>query len=287
MQIDEALAKKLIQDQFPKWKSLKIQKIKHSGFDNVCFHLGDDKIIRFPSQAKYAAALLKEAAYLPKLAAHLPLEVPRLLGMGKPHESYPFSWLIYQWIDGESALSASIEDLSGFAKSLAKFLVCLQQIQNEGDPAPSVENFYRGGELKIYDSDVQKALKITHNEIDTQNALQIWNEGLLSKWEKEPVWVHGDITPSNLLILNHKLHAVIDFGQLSVGDPACDLVIAWTFFRGSDRVEFLNDTRLDRGTIQRAKAWALWKSLIVYSGLCDSNEFEKNSCKETLEQILH
>jgi aminoglycoside phosphotransferase (APT) family kinase protein len=77
------------------------------------------------------------------------------------------------------------------------------------------------------------------------------------------VWVHGDVTASNLLVRDGRLAAVIDFGCCAVGDPACDLVMAWTFFDDEERRHFRGELGLDDATWARGRGWALWKALLV------------------------
>ena len=82
-----------------------------------------------------------------------------------------------------------------------------------------------------------------------------------------PMWVHGDVTASNLLVVGGRLSAVIDFGCSAVGDPACDTVMAWTFFHGESRHAFREQLGLDEGTWARGRGWALWKALITLARL--------------------
>lgn len=97
------------------------------------------------------------------------------------------------------------------------------------------------------------------NQIDKKVAIEIWEEALQTTWQNSPVWVHGDISPGNLLVRNGALSAVIDFGQLAIGDPACDFVITRTFFKDEAREIFRNNILLDHDTWTRARGWTLWK----------------------------
>lgn len=152
------------------------------------------------------------------------------------------------------------------AKILAEFLTALQKIDPTGGPLPGTENFYRGGDLAIYDGETRRAIKALGEKIDTEKAIKIWEQGLSSMWQDPPVWVHGDVNASNLLVKNGQLSGVIDFGQLCIGDPACDLMIAWTFFSGKSREVFRTYLPLDGETWARGRAWTLWKYLITTAG---------------------
>lgn len=212
MDIDIALVHRLVANQFPMWKDLPIQPVANSGWDNRTFHLGERMLVRMPSAAEYAAQVEKEQKWLPKLAPFLPLPIPVPLAMGKPAEGYPWKWSIYCWLEGHPAASAPIADLCDFATSLAEFLIALQRLDLTEGPPPGPHSFYRGGELKIYDSETRKAIAILKGKIDADAAIEVWEAALTTYWQNSPVWVHGDISPGNLLVQEGRLCAVIDFG---------------------------------------------------------------------------
>jgi aminoglycoside phosphotransferase (APT) family kinase protein len=124
------------------------------------------------------------------------------------------------------------------------------------------------------------------DRIDTAAATEVWESALLTSWEKPPVWVHGDISAGNLLVQNGKLSAVIDFGQLAIGDPACDLAIYWTLFHGKSREAFKKALPLDKGTWARARGWTLWKALVVAAGLTNPNNSESQQCWRIIDEVL-
>ncbi|MBA2650004.1 MAG: aminoglycoside phosphotransferase family protein [Legionella sp.] len=259
--ITENLAHELISNQFPQWSRLTIQAVKNCGWDNRTFHLGPDMLIRMPSTGEYAGQAEKEQAWLPKLAPHLPLSIPAPIAMGKPEDMYPWKWSINRWLPGETAAVGTIEDLCDFARSLAEFLKALQSIDSRGGPVAGEHSFYRGGELAIYNSETRQAIAQLKDDNKAQIATEIWERALATSWRQVPVWVHGDISVGNLLVNFGKLSAVIDFGQLAVGDPACDLAIAWTLFQGKSRDMFYKTLQLDEETWARGRGWTLWKAL--------------------------
>jgi aminoglycoside phosphotransferase (APT) family kinase protein len=242
-------------------ENLSIQSITPQGWDNKTFRLGKKLLARFPSSVDYAAQVAKEQFWLPKLAPLLPLRIPEPVAMGKPDCGYPFQWSIYRWLVGETAAAVQQFNLNDFAVSLSKFLVALQKIDSTGGPKAGKHNFYRGGNLAVYDAETRQAITALINKIDAKTALAIWDAALATTWQNDLVWVHGDISAGNLLIKNGKLDAVIDFGQLGIGDPACDLMIAWTMFKGENRKLFQENLQLDNDTWLRARAWTLWKAL--------------------------
>lgn len=284
--INVSLVRRLIAAQFPQWKNLLVQPVKVGGWDNRTFHLGDQMLVRLPSAEEYAMKVEKEQMWLPRLAPLLPLQIPEPLEMGEPGDGYPWRWSIYRWIEGDTAASASIADLGDFATSLAQFLIALQRIDTTDGPLPGPHNFYRGGALATYDGETRQAIATLKGKIDIDAATNVWEGALATSWHGSPVWVHGDVSAGNLLVKEGKLNAVIDFGGLAVGDPACDLAITWTLFEGKSREAFCNLLLLDAGTWARGRAWTLWKALIVYAALPGTNPLERENARRVIEEVL-
>lgn len=285
MKIDEALVRRLVLIQFPQWKDLPVEPVAKSGWDNRTFHLGKDMLVRMPSAKEYAFQVEKEQYWLPKFAPLLPLDIPSPLAMGEPGEGYPWKWSIYRWLEGESAAKAPISNLSKFAASLAEFLTALRGIDTTGGPKPGPHNFYRGGDLSTYDVETRQAIDDLKDKIDVGIVTEIWERAIATRWQENPVWIHGDISVGNLLVREGGLKAVIDFGQLGVGDPACDLAIAWTFFKGESRELFRKKLPFDANTWARGRAWTLWKALIIAAGITDSNAAEAADPMRIINEI--
>lgn len=286
MTIDVTLVRRLVDAQFPQWAHLPITPVAVSGWDNRTFHLGAEMTVRLPSAAHYAAQVEKEQHWLPKLAQHLPLPIPQPLAKGAPAFGYPWRWSIYRWRDGEPATLEDIADQRAFATALAEFLAALQQIDAGGGPRAGAHNFHRGGALAVYDAETRRALHALKGKLDTTTATAVWEAALSSRWQAAPVWVHGDVAASNLLVKDGKLCAVIDFGSCGVGDPACDLVIAWTFLTDAGRDVFRAALPLDATTWARGRGWALWKALILLAGHVQSSDFEAGRAQRTLDAVL-
>ena len=215
-----------------------------------------------------------------------PLEVPEPLALGQLGRGFPWAWSIYRWIPGATLASSPPTDASQVAVDLADFLNALHRAPVEEGAGPSKEKFFRGGDLAVYDQQVPEALALMAGRIDTAAALGVWSAALTSRWSNRPVWVHGHISLGNLLVRQGRLAAVIDFGQLCAGDPACDLAIAWTYFKGRDRCTLLNDVAVDLSTHERGRAWALWKAAIVTAGLAETNAVEGQEAWQTIAEIL-
>lgn len=284
--ITEALVQALVSDQFPKWSRLAVRAVPRQGWDNRVFLVGDAMLARLPSTKAYEAQVYREQRWLPLLQTHLPLEIPQPLALGRPGHGYACSWSIYRWIEGDNAASSPPTEDESFAQDLGAFLNALRKAPAADGPEPGPHNFHRGGSLAAYDTQFRQAVKALSGRIDEAVALATWQTALDARWQLPPVWVHGDIALGNLLVRQGSLAAVIDFGQLCVGDPACDLAIAWTHFRGEDRRTFLKGVALDSGTCERGRAWALWKATIVASGLVQTNAVEGLSSWQTIQQVL-
>lgn len=263
MLIDVHLVRRLIQGQFPEWGHLSIDQVEPGGWDNRTFRLGTDFTIRLPSAISYEVQVAKEQRWLPRLAPYLPAAIPIPIAMGMPSEEYPWHWSIYRWLPGEPASVARISDYNAFAVRLADFLIALHRIDPEGGPAPGPHNFYRGGDVGIYDDETRRAIAHLGEQVNSVAAMAVWDAALNAPRDQRSVWVHGDVHATNLLVQEGRLSAVIDFGCLGVGDPACDMAIAWTFLRGQSRDAFRVRLAVDESTWARSRGWAIWKALIT------------------------
>jgi len=256
------LVRRLIGEQFPRWATLPVRPVAHGGWDNFTFHVGDELVARLPSAAEYALAVEKEQRWLPVLAARLPLPVPVPLAEGRPGAGYPFPWSIHPWLEGEPASRDRISDPVRFAVDLAGFLAALRDVEAADGPQPGKHNWFRGATLRTYEPSAERALTALDGRIDAGLAREIWAAALAARWDGRDVWFHGDVAPGNLLLGAGELTAVIDFGTCGVGDPACDLAIAWTLLTADGRRAFRERLSVDDGTWARGRGWALWKTLV-------------------------
>lgn len=284
--IDEVLASRLVASQFPEWAGLRLQGVANQGSDNRTYRLGEKLLVRLPSAEAYASQVVREHEWLPVLAPHLTLQIPQPVAQGRPERGYPWNWSVYHWIEGEGASPDSIASLPEFARSLGQFLGQMHSVRAADGPRPGAHNFYRGGPLVTYENETHMAIRAIGSKIDVKRASVVWRAATRKSWSSEPVWVHGDLSVGNLLTKDGRLSAVIDFGQMCVGDPACDLAIAWTLFRGESREAFKSTLALDAETWNRGRGWALWKALIVAAGMAETNTLEVRQCWNTIEEVL-
>jgi aminoglycoside phosphotransferase (APT) family kinase protein len=286
MLIDASLVQQLVAGQFPKWADLPVKPVEIGGHDNRTFHLGCEMSVRMPSAKQYAAHVRLEHEWLPKIGPRLSLPVPIPLGKGVPGLGYPWPWTVNEWIQGENASIERISDLSEFAKDLANFLNTLQSIDTTAAPEPGQHNFFRGGELSVYDSETRECIEALQDVIDVSAATSIWESALEVKWDQPPVWIHGDVAEGNLLVDSGRLCAVIDFGQLTAGDPSCDVTIAWTFFSGPSRKAFRTELAVDEATWVRGRGWGLWKALLQLRTHRAGNIEAATKAKRVIRDIL-
>ena len=284
--IDASLVRRLIATQFPQWSDLEVRPVEPGGWDNRTFRLGDRMTVRLPSAEHYVAQVEKEHHWLPRLAPHLPLPIPVPLAKGTPGEGFPWRWSVYRWLPGETLAVERVTDLRDVAKDLTRFLRAMRQADTAGGPLPGDHNFHRGGPPGFYDAQTRQALTLLEGEVDTAAAREAWEAALAAPFEGMPVWFHGDIAWGNLLVEHGRLSAVIDFGTSGVGDPACDLAIAWTFFHGESRDVFRDGMALDRGAWARGRGWTLWKALIVLAGMTGAPASERAKQRAVIEDVL-
>jgi aminoglycoside phosphotransferase (APT) family kinase protein len=256
----------LISEQFPQWEGLEIHPVALDGWDNSTFRLGEEMSVRIPSHKRYVPQVDKEHRWLPVLAPQLPVPIPRPIARGEPGCGFPAPWSVYGWLEGEPAATVGVTDHDRLADDLGRFLAALQQADTDGGPPAGPHSFNRGGPVATWDEQTRSTIDQLAGEIDADGAVEVWEAALDAEWNGPDVWVHGDVTGSNLLLCGDRLCGVIDFGCAAVGDPACDLTAAWTMFEGSSRERFTAGLSIDEGTWARARGWALWKALIASPG---------------------
>ncbi|MEU6978656.1 MULTISPECIES: aminoglycoside phosphotransferase family protein [unclassified Streptomyces] len=253
---DVGLVRRLVHAQFPQWAGLPVRQVDSAGTDNLMFRLGDALVVRLPKASWAQGQVEKEQRWLPRLAGHLPLPVPVPVGLGVPGEGFGQRWSVYEWLEGEDAFRAPIGDLGHAAVELGRFGFALRAVDATGGPAS-----FRGGPVTAWEDGAMvpsiRALG-ADGTLDAGLVSAAWEAVLrLPQWDRAPVWVHGDLLPGNLLTRDGRLSAVIDFGGLGVGDPACDMMGAWTLLTPETRPLFREAARVDDATWARGRGWAL------------------------------
>ena len=282
MPIDAPLVRRLLRGQFPQWARLPVRPVESAGWDNVIYRLGPDLAVRLPRRRNGADQTEKEHQWLPVLGAQLPLAVPVPVGRGVPGEGYPWHWTVCAWLPGEVAALAPVANTSQVAMSLAHFVRALQAIDPAGGPVTK----FRGGTLADRDPVSQASAAALRDSLDVRPALEVWEAAVAEPaWTGPPVWMHGDLHPANLLVSNGELAGVIDFGLLGVGDPACDLMVAWTYMSANARQVFRDALTVDDPTWARGRGWALHLGLMAAAYSAD-NPVLRDIGRYTIAEVL-
>jgi len=284
VETDITLVRRLLTGQFPHWADLRIERVTSYGTDHDIYRLGDHLAARLPRIADAMKQAVKEAQWLPRLAPHLPLAIPAPLAMGRPAEGYPFGWSVCTWLPGQNA-DGTIEDLDRAAVDLAAFVTALRQVETTGANPRSPHS--RGGPLLERDEDVRQAVAQLGDRADGAAVLRSWLGSLSAPaWDGPEVWVHGDLLPGNLLVVDGRLSAVIDFGCLTVGDPACDLLPAWNVFAGDSRARFRAALGVDDASWLRGRGWALCQAVVALPYYWDTNPGMVRQASRALAHVL-
>jgi aminoglycoside phosphotransferase (APT) family kinase protein len=278
------LVRRLVSEQFPHWSSLAIAPVASLGTDHALFRLGDDLVARLPRVRRDHDQYEKERAWLPRLAPLLPVPLPQPLARGEPGAGYPFAWSVYRWLEGRVPAEGAGAPM---ARDLSRFVAALRAADAAGGPAAGEQNFYRGAPLAQRDEPVRAALSELDGMVDTDAAEAAWERALAAApWEGRPVWVHGDLTPENLLERDGRLAAVIDWGCLGVGDPACDVMVAWSLLSADSRRAFRGALRVDDATWARGSGWALSTALIALPYYAETHPSRAANARYRIDQVL-
>lgn len=263
--IDEALVRALLVDQHPDLAGLDLA-VQPSGWDNAVVRIGPDLVARLPRRALSVPLVEHEQRWLPVLAPRLPLPVPVPLRAGRPGAGYPWPWSICRWLPGASALVAPPVDPHATAVALGRFVAAL----HEPAPADAPANPFRGIPLPDREERTLDALADLGDAVDGPALRACWHElAATPPWAGPPVWLHGDLHPGNLVVHDGVLSAVADFGDLTGGDPAVDLAVAWMLLPPEDRPAFRAAAGtgasgpVDDATWARARGWALALGIVT------------------------
>ncbi|RFU82272.1 phosphotransferase [Streptomyces triticagri] len=284
--IDEALVRRLVAGQFPQWSALDVRRQPSGGTVNAMFRLGPELVVRLPLDSGGAEDVTLEQNWLPRLAPQLPVPVPTVLGHGRPVEGFPWPWSVYRWLPGElpdpDALSEPVllaEDLAGFVRAMREVGL------------PAAPDAYRGGPLATLDSATRAAIEalreIPEEGIDCDAVTAVWADALSAPGhDGPPVWLHADLMPGNLLIAEGRLAAVIDFGCMGTGDPACDLFPAWNLLPAEGREAFRTALGVDAATWRCGRGRTLSQALIALPYHRSRNAAMATNARHVIREVL-
>lgn len=296
--VDAALVAALIAAQHPDLAGP--LRLVADGWDNVIYRLGDDLAVRVPRRTVAAQLIANEQAWLPALAGRLPVAVPVPVRVGVPSDAFPWAWSIVRWLDGVDGADVSGAQRDPLAEPLAEFVAALHIPAPVGSsatdllPVPVPHNPVRGVPLATREEPVRERIGRLADRHDVAPLVAVWERAVAAPlWNGPPIWLHGDLHPGNLLLSSaepRRLAAVIDFGDLTAGDPATDLATAWLTFEPDARARFR--TRLqqlapvDDDTWTRAAGWAvaMGTALAAHS---DDNPRMAALGRHALTQLAH
>lgn len=281
LDIDAALVRRLLAAQLPHLADLPLTSVQSTGTVNAIYRLGDSLCVRLPHVSTWAGGIERELTSLPRLAPHLPLPIPEPVARGLPTGDYPFTWAVYRWIDGQPYRDDLVPDERQAAGDLAHFVAALRRIDPSGAPPAGRKP------LRALDEPTRAAIADSRDAIDAAAVTEAWTRALNSPpWDGTPVWIHTDLLRPNLLVDRGRLCAVIDFGGAGAGDPAADLIAAWSVFGPTGRAAYRTALDPDAGDWQRARGYALHQALLIIPYYAESNPTFTTLAQRTVEQIL-
>jgi len=285
--IDADLVGRLVAEQFPELADLPVSAFRSTGTVNAIHRIGDHLYARLPRMKEWAQDLDREWHWLPQLAPRLSLRVPEPVGKGHPTSSYPFAWAIYGWIDGQPYADELVEDERQAARDLAQFVVELRTMGPVvGEPRVEAPRTGRKP-LRQLDTVTREAIESARGVIDSNAATAAWKRALdAPAWNGTPVWIHTDLLRPNLLVHDSRLAAVIDFGGVGVGDPAADVIAAWSVFSHTGRGVFRDVLDVDDATWNRARGFALHQAAMIIPYYAETNPGFVALAKRTVEEVL-
>ena len=268
VRIDEGVVRQLLRDQHADLADLPVSVLAN-GWDNVMFRLGSDYTVRVPRRQMSAELVRFEQRWLPLLAPRLPLPIPAPVRVGIPTDYYPWYWSIQPYFEGATAAVAPPRDEKQAARQVGEFLAALHQ------PAPpeAPVNPFRGVPLVERDPAVRERLTTLGDLIDAAAVAVAWERALAAPvFGAAPLWLHGDMHSANILTNNGRISAIIDFGDITSGDPASDLAVAWMLFSSVVPRNVLRHYAgdVDDDTWARAWGWALNLSLAMMASSADN-----------------
>jgi aminoglycoside phosphotransferase (APT) family kinase protein len=279
--IDTAIVTRLVAEQFPHLAERMITVVRSTGTVNAIYRLGNDLYVRLPRVETSAEGIDREWTWLPKLAPQISLTIPQPVAQGKPTNWYPCPWAIYRWIAGLPYGDDRISDERQAARDLANFILELRRVD--------VLNAPHGGRSPLIELDAatRSAIASSHGVIDTDAAAAVWTCSLEAlPWNGKPVWIHGDLLRPNLLVQDGRLCAVIDFGGVGIGDPAADVIPAWSVFNQVGREIFRQTLEIDDDVWSRARGYALHQALLIVPYYPKTNPGFVTLAQRTVKAIL-
>jgi aminoglycoside phosphotransferase (APT) family kinase protein len=278
LEIDEALVRRLLAEQFPEWAEAPLRRIEPAGTESAIFRLGDGLSVRLARLKGPTEPGGKELEWLPRLAPLLPVEIPVPVAEGRPGAGYPWFWQIQTWVEGESVPVEEV-DATRAAQDLAALVHALQAVSPTGAPA--------GRGIPLAERDKEFRYWLARFDGDPAVTAE-WERALAAPaWDGPSLWHHGDLDVRNWLVRDGRVSGVIDWGAMGVGDPACDVMVAWKLHSPAARDAFREALSTDDATWERARGWALSQAvaILAYYTL-DNNAILYREAQSWLDLVL-
>lgn len=286
-QTSTELVTRLLRAQFPQWAELPVAPPQRLGTSNAIFQLGEDLSVRMPRTAGAQNQIRNEERWLPLLAPGAPIRLPTPLAVGAPGEGYPYIWAVHSWLPGRAVDFDALDDPCHDAGTLAGFMRAIQAHDTTGGPSPLGGGSDRGAPLATRDARVRVCVDELGELIDREAVLASWEASIdATPYDGPGVWIHGDLCPGNLIEDGGRITAAIDFGSLNVGDPACELLIAWNLFRGASRDAFREAAGCAEDIWLRGRGWALSCAVIGLPYYMDSHPPSVAQAWHVLREVL-
>jgi aminoglycoside phosphotransferase (APT) family kinase protein len=260
VQVDAELVAVLLAQQHPNLATLPL-RASVSGADNSMFRLGESFAVRLPRSSVAARLLANEQRWLITLSDRLPLPIPVPIRIGRPAFGFPWRWSVVPWLAGETAEVAPVK--AAEAPRLGAFLHAL----HVPAPADAPQNFDRSAPLLARATAIGARIHHLERTTDVINdrIRSAWREALEAPNDTPPTWIHGDLHARNVLTLDSKLAGVIDWGDMTCGDPAVDLACLWLLL--PDEAARAQAQRAygatDSALWARARGWAVMFGVIL------------------------
>ena len=279
--IDAPLVRKLLAEQLPELAGLSLRAVAPPGTVHAMFRLGDDLAVRLPRTAAWAGDLERERVWLPRLRERVSLQVPEAVAYGRPTERFPLPWAVYRWVVGDPYHEDLVRDEGQAAEDVARFVRELRRGLTVGAPATGRRP------LSELDEATRSAVAEAADLLDTAAVTAAWGRALTAPpFSGDNGWIHTDLLRPNLLVRGGRLVAVIDFGNVGVGDPAADVIPAWTVFGPTGRRRFREVLDVDDETWERARGYALTQAALIVPYYRQTNPSFTASALRTIHEVL-
>lgn len=285
--VDVDIARRLVNDNFPRLHGEPVRAVESSGTMNAIYRVGDHAAARFPVTADDVAVteerLRKETAAMTEFSRCCPFPTPLPLGIGRPGWSYPLPWSMQTWVNGEVATPTGLAASEPFARDLASLLQSLRGADTRGRP---FDGEGRGGVIGDQDDWMTTCFDHSGGLLDVPTLRSVWNDLRSLPPAQANVMCHKDLTPPNILVEGERIVGVLDTGGFGPADPALDLVSVWHLLDENGRGLVRRRLQIADDEWLRGAAWAFAQAMGLVWYYQHSNPAMSALGKNTLERLV-